>query len=113
MDLGIRGDEEERGPCRETRSRCAREIELEGLARVLSPDAASALQLFRAAGKQWLQGFNGPYAIDLVAVDTVARWHRVQVTPRIAAFLRVAEDEALEIFEERRQEREETADQER
>lgn len=110
MDLGVRGDEEEEGPCRETRGRCAREIELERIGRRLSPDAADALALFRAAHDQLRVGFSGPYALDVTALDTVSRFLRIEVTPGVFRLVRIAAAEALAIHEERRKEREAEAE---
>ena len=81
---------------------------MEGLGRVLSPDAAEALSLFRAAGDQWRAGFNGPYALDVSALETVARFLRIEITPRVYGLVRVASQEALAIFEERRKEKQES-----
>lgn len=110
MDLGVRGAEEDEGPCRETRGRCAREIELEGIGRALSPDAADALSLFRAAGDQWRAGFNGPYALDVNALAAVSGFLRIEVTPGVFRLVRAAAAEALAIQEERRKEREDAED---
>lgn len=107
MDLGVRGADEDEGPCRETRGRCAREVELERIAGVLSPDAWAALALVRAAGRQLRAGFGGAYAIDYGAVETTARWLRIDVTPNVLALFQVAENEVLEIYDERREERSE------
>ena len=111
MDLGIRGDDEE-GPCRETRGRCARELELERILGDLSPDGRDALSLLRAARGQFRAGFFGPFAFDYVAVESSARLAGIAVQGRVFQLFQVAEEEVLSVFEERRQERPEGSDSE-
>lgn len=111
MDLGIRGDDED-GPCRETRDRCARELELEQIVGELSADGRGALSLVRAARGQFRAGFSGPFAFDYLAVEAAARLARIPVQGRVFELFQVAEEEVLTVFDERRKERQEGADSE-
>ncbi|MDP2317478.1 MAG: DUF1799 domain-containing protein [Pseudomonadota bacterium] len=101
--------EEETGPCRETGDRCAREVELEGIVKGLSIDALSALLLFRAARGQWRSGFDGATALDYSVFfsDRFAEVVGVEVTREVFRFVKVAEDEALRIFGEWREKKDE------
>ena len=50
---------------------------------------------------QWRIGMNGATGLDYVALEAVARFLRIKITPELFDGIRIMEDEALRIFREK------------